>query len=167
MEQLFLAGRGSSFFKYLGSMMDGGMDGVGDIGKDRVKLSSGRGVVRNIIRCLLVKQYNNSVEDSIINPLYSVKGFLCTISFNSILYSVCLLLDLPPARCELLTEDLVKRRIEELLTEDKYNEILKLDVEKLDEDDLRKAEKMRSERGKYQALTVGEKKGGKGKKKSK
>ena len=148
-------------------MMDGGMDGVGDVGKDGVKLLSGRGVVRNIIRCLLVKQYNNSVEDSVINLLYSVKGFPCTIPFNSILYSVCLLLDPPPARCELLTEDLVKRRIEELLTEDKYNEILKLDVEKLDEDDLRKAEKMRSERGKYQAPTVGEKKGGKGKKKSK
>ena len=143
------------------------MDGVGDVGKNGVKLLSGWGVVWNIIRCLLVKQYNNSVEDSIINPLYSVKGFPCTIPFNSIRYSVCLLLDRPPARCELLTEDLVKRRIEELLTEDKYNEILKLDVEKLDEDDLRKAEKMRSERGKYQAPTVGEKKGGKGKKKSK
>ena len=143
------------------------MDGVGDVGKDGVKLLSGQGVVQNIIRCLLAKQYNNSVEDSVINLLYSVKGFPCTIPFNSILYSVCLLLDLPPARCELLTEDLVKRRIEELLTEDKYNEILKLDVEKLDEDDLRKAEKMRSERGKYQAPTVGEKKVGKGKKKSK
>ena len=82
------------------------------------------------------------------------------------LYSVCLFLDLPPARCELLTEDLVKRRIEELLTEDKYNEILKLDVEQLDEEDLRKAE-MRSERGKYQAPTVGAKNVGKGKKKSK
>ena len=74
------------------------------------------------------------------------------------LYSVCLFLDPPPARCELLTEDLVKRRIEELLPEDKYNEILKLNVEQLDEEDLREAEKMRSERGKYQALTVGAKK---------
>ena len=83
------------------------------------------------------------------------------------LYSVCLFLDPPPARCELLTEDLVKRRIEELLTEDKYNEILKLDVEQLDEEDLRKAEKMRSQRAKYQAQTVGAKQVGKGKKKSK
>ena len=96
-----------------------------------------------------------------------MNGFLCNIPFNSVLYSVCLSLDPPPARCELLTEDLVKRRIEELLTEEKYNQILKLDVEQLDEDDLRKAEQMRSERGKYQAPTVGEKKGGKGKKKSK
>ena len=83
------------------------------------------------------------------------------------LYSVCIFLDPPPARCELLTEDLVKRRTDELLTEDKYNEILKLDFEQLDEEDLRKAEKMRSQRGKYQAPAVGEKKGGKGKKKSK
>ena len=80
---------------------------------------------------------------------------------------MCIFLDLPLARCELLTEDLVKRRIDELLTEDKYNQILKLDVEQLDEEDLRKAEQLRSERGKYQAPTVGEKKGGKGKKKSK
>ena len=83
------------------------------------------------------------------------------------LYSVCIFLDPPPARCELLTEDLVKRRIGELLTEDKYNKILKLDFEQLDEEDLRKAEKMSSQRGKYQVPTVGEKKGGKGKKKSK
>ena len=96
-----------------------------------------------------------------------MNGFPCNIPFNSVLYSVCLSLDPSPARCELLTEDLVKRRIEELLTEEKYNQILKLDVEQLDEDDLRKAEQMRSERGKYQAPTVGEKKGGKGKKKSK
>ena len=54
-----------------------------------------------------------------------------------------------------------------MLTEEKYNQILKLDFEQLDEEDLRKAEKMRSQRGKYQAPTVGEKKGGKGKKKSK
>ena len=83
------------------------------------------------------------------------------------LYSVCLLLDPPLARCELLTEDLVKRRIEELLTEDKNNEILKLDVEQMDEDDLRKAEKLRSERGQYQAPTVASKQVGKAKKKSK
>ena len=41
---------------------------------------------------------------------------------------------------------MVESRIDELLTEDKYNEILKLDVDKLDEEDLRKAEKLRSER---------------------
>ena len=63
---------------------------------------------------------------------------------------MCIFLDpLPLARCELLTEDLVKRRIDELLTEEKYNQILKLDFEQLDEEDLRKAEKMTSERGKY------------------
>ena len=67
------------------------MDGVGDVGKDRVKLSSGRGMVQNIRRCLWVKQYNNSVRDSVITLLYSMKDFLCTIPFNSILYSMCLL----------------------------------------------------------------------------
>ena len=53
-------------------MMDGGRDGVGDIGKDGVKLSSGQGMVRNIRRCLWVEHYNNSVRDSIITLLYSV-----------------------------------------------------------------------------------------------
>ena len=48
------------------------MDGVGDIGKDGVKLCSGRGRVWNIIRCLWVEQYNDSVRDSVITPLYSM-----------------------------------------------------------------------------------------------
>ena len=48
------------------------MDGVGDIGKDGVKLCSGQGRVQNIIRCLWVEEYNDSVRDSVITPLYSV-----------------------------------------------------------------------------------------------
>ena len=48
------------------------MDGVGDVGKDGVKLCSGWGRVQNIIKCLWVEQYNDSMRDSIIAPLYSV-----------------------------------------------------------------------------------------------
>ena len=48
------------------------MDGVGDVGKHGVKLSSGRGMVRNIRRCLWVELYRNSVRNSVITPLYSV-----------------------------------------------------------------------------------------------
>ena len=48
------------------------MHGVGDVGKHGVKLSSGRGMVRNIRRCLWVELYRNSVSNSVITPLYSV-----------------------------------------------------------------------------------------------
>ena len=46
--------------------------GVGDVGKHGVKLSSGRGMVRNIRRCLTVELYRNSMRNSVITPLYSV-----------------------------------------------------------------------------------------------
>ena len=48
------------------------MHGVWDVGKDRVKLCSGWGRGRNIIRCLWVEQYNDSMRDSVIAPLYSM-----------------------------------------------------------------------------------------------
>ena len=52
------------------------------------------------------------------------------------------------------------------MTEDKYNEILKLDVNAMEEEDLRRAETLRSERAKYETPNVVEQKIGKGKKKS-
>ena len=60
----------------------------------------------------------------------------------------------------------MEAKINQLLSEDKYNEILKLDVNAMDEADLREAEKLRSERGKYEAPHVVEQKSGKGKRKS-
>ena len=66
----------------------------------------------------------------------------------------------------LLTDDIVEAKINQLLTDDKYNEILTLDVNTLEKDDLRKAEKLRSERSAYEPPNVVEKKSGKGKKKS-
>ena len=48
------------------------MHGVGDVGKDGVKLCSEWVRGWNIIRCLWVEQYNDSVGDSVIAPLYSV-----------------------------------------------------------------------------------------------
>ena len=42
------------------------MDGVGDVGKDRVRLCSGWGWVRNIMKCLWGKEYIDSVRDSVI-----------------------------------------------------------------------------------------------------
>ena len=66
----------------------------------------------------------------------------------------------------LLTDDIVEAKINQLLTEDKYNEVLKLDVNAMEEEDLRKAEKLRSERAKYEAPNVVEQKKGKGKRKS-
>ena len=41
--------------------MNGGMDGVGDVGKDGVRVCSGQGWVWNIIRCLWGEQYNDSM----------------------------------------------------------------------------------------------------------
>ena len=60
----------------------------------------------------------------------------------------------------------MEAKINQLLTDDKYNEILKLDVNTLEQDDLRKAERLRSERAVYEPPNVVEKKSGKGKKKS-
>ena len=48
------------------------MHGVWDIGKDGVKLCTGQGRGWNIIMCLWVEQYNDSVRDSAIAPLYSL-----------------------------------------------------------------------------------------------
>ena len=48
------------------------MHRVGDVGKHGVKLSSGRGMVQNIRRCLWVELYRNSVRNSVITLLYSV-----------------------------------------------------------------------------------------------
>ena len=51
-DAIFSGRRLSSFFRYLGSVMDGGMHGVEDGGKDGARLCSGWGWVRNIIRFL-------------------------------------------------------------------------------------------------------------------
>ena len=42
------------------------MDGVGDVGKDGVRICSGWDRVWNIIRCLWVEEYNHSMRDSVI-----------------------------------------------------------------------------------------------------
>ena len=74
--------------------------------------------------------------------------------------------DPPPAQLCLLTDDIVEAKINQLLTEDKYNEVLKLDVNSMEQEDLRKAEKLRSERVKYEPPNVVQQKAGKGKRKS-
>ena len=84
---------------------------------------------------------------------------------NSVYISV-LFPDPPPAKLVLLTDDIVEAKINQLLTDDKYNEILKLNVNAMEEEDLRRAEKLRSERAKYETPNVVEQKTGKGKRKS-
>ena len=88
----------------------------------------------------------DSVEEAIWYSIWrSVQGLSVYFSvINSMYFSICFFTD-PPARCELLTGEMVESRIDELLTEDRYTKILKLDVEKLDEEDLRKTKKLRSE----------------------
>ena len=74
--------------------------------------------------------------------------------------------DPPPAECVILTDELVQARIDKFLSEDKYTEVLKLDVDQLDEEGLRNAEEKRRERD-YIPPKIVESSSGKGKKKSK
>ena len=74
--------------------------------------------------------------------------------------------DPPPATAKLLTDQLVKERIEKYLNEEKYTQTLKLVVEAMDEEKLRVAEEKRSKRAEYVSPKVTEKSGGKAKKKS-
>ena len=101
---------------------------------------------------------------------YSVRRSVQALSVdcsvvNSVYISV-LFPDPPPAKLVLLTDDIVEAKINQLLTDDKYNEILKLNVNAMEEEDLRRAEKLRSERAKYETPNVVEQKIGKGKRKS-
>ena len=61
----------------------------------------------------------------------------------------------------LLTDELVGDRIERFLSEDKFTEVLKLEVEEMDEKDLREAENKRKER-EYRGPTIEEQQVGKG-----
>lgn len=76
------------------------------------------------------------------------------------------LTDPPPAQALLLTDNLLRDKIEKLLTDDKYTQKLKLVVEEIDEEKLREAEKRRRERD-YVVPNLVQKPVGKGKSKSK
>ena len=85
----------------------------------------------------------------------------------SVYYAVMFLPDPPPAECVILTDELVQARIDKFLSEDKYTEVLKLDVEQLDEEGLRNAEEKRRERDSYIPPKIVETSTGKGKGKKK
>ena len=99
----------------------------------------------------------------IISVLFHVRSVFSSvyISVRIRAYSV-LNSDPPPAEALLLTDAIVRERMNDELSDDKYNEILKLQVEPTDQDTLREAEKRRKDRV-YQGPTVNEVSSGKGK----
>ena len=74
--------------------------------------------------------------------------------------------DCPPAQALLLTDDYVAAQIEEHLTDPKYNEILRLDVEEKDRDKFDEAEERRTKKA-QKLPDVSEKVTGRGSKKKK
>ena len=64
---------------------------------------------------------------------------------HSIILFVYFISDPPPADAPLFTDKYISKKIEEILTDDKYTTPLKLDVDKVDEEKLREQEELRKE----------------------
>ena len=78
-----------------------------------------------------------------------------------------LLIDPPPAKALLLTNEYVAAEIEKHLTDDKYNKELLLDIDGDDKEGFEEAEERRKEKEYVPPTVHEEKQKGKGKKKSK